>query len=152
MRLRKIWPRKGSMYSLCLYLPVSGLAARPLSVSFRKQTTRFRPKFIPLFSWCFHSANRWNTFLLLLRMIAQIGWALSSTLEFFRTILNGRSFSVWQRPLQTTCQKMLQSRTNFPDRHIVTDLRLPILTIRTAGQENLSPRDPTMSRANLLPR
>ena len=88
---------------------------------------------------CFHPANSWNTFLLLLRMIAQIGWALSSTLVFFRTTLEGRSFLVWQTIhqmiRQPIVQSTLQSRPNFLSRHTVTDLGLPTQTTRKAGHQ-----------------
>ena len=137
------------MRSLCVYLPVSGLTARPLLVK-----TLSLQRFLSAskqFSFasnlchcsqhimCFHPANSWNTFLLLLRMIAQIGWALSSTLDFFRTPLEGRSFLVWQTIhqmiRQPIVQSTLQSRPNFPSRHTVTDLRLPTQTTRKAGHQ-----------------
>ena len=70
----------------------------------------------------------------LLRMIAQIGWTLSSTLDYFRTTLNGRSFSIWRTTLQTKLQPTIQSILLLSlDRRTVTDLRLLIQTTQTVG-------------------
>ena len=74
-----------------------------------------------------------------LRVIAQIRRTFSSTPDFFCTFLKVQVFSVWQiipqkrhQPIPQSTQKLHPS---FPDKHTVTEMRLPVPTTQTSRQK-----------------